>query len=269
MEQGWGDREEEGWGVEVVGEVADEGGGGEVFAVTEEEGLLVGVGVVEAGNDRIDKVGDIDEAAVVIDRAEGEGKARLDEFNQAFHVTRITGTVNEGGTDYRPGHGGVLAKFDQGGFGGEFAFAVGGVGITGGGFGEGVGAEGGHCADGANEDEVFDSSLNCSLGEIDGYLGIDFEEFGGGVGSSVLEDVRSGSEVDDGVDTGESLVPVGVSVEGGGLDLVELGGGEGGISMAADADEGVVLDDEGWGEVATDEACVSGDEYIHAIDKSI
>jgi hypothetical protein len=206
-----------------VGEMADQGGGGEVFAVAEEEGLVMGVGVVEAGDEGIDEVGDVDEAAVVIDGAEGEGKAGVDEFDEAFHVARIAGTVDEGGTDYRPGHGGVLAEFDQGGFGGEFAFAVGGVGVTGGGFGEGVVAEGGHCADGADEDEVFDSGGDGGLGEIDGGLGVDFEEFGGGVGGSILEDVRSGGEVDDGVDAGEGLVPVGVGIEGGGLDLLELG----------------------------------------------
>jgi hypothetical protein len=33
--------------------------------------------------------------------------------------------------------------------------------------------------------------------------------------------------------------------------------------VAADADDGVMLGDEGGGEVATDEACVSGDEYVH------
>ncbi len=115
---------------------------------------------------------------------------------------------------------------------------------------------------------MIDSGLDSGLGKIDGGLGVDFEEFGGGVEGGVLEDVGSGGEVDDSIDTYESLLPVGVCVKGGGLDLLELGGGESGISVAADANDGVVLGNEGWGEVTTNEACVSGDENIHGIDLS-
>jgi hypothetical protein len=64
------DGEQAGGFAECVTEAAEEGGGGEVFAVTDEEGLVSGGGVVDAGGDEVDEVGQGDEAAVVVDAAE-------------------------------------------------------------------------------------------------------------------------------------------------------------------------------------------------------
>ena len=59
----------------------------------------------------------------------------MDEFEQAFHVAGVAGTVNQGGAQDGVGHAAVFGQVDEGLFGGEFAAAIGGVGAAGGGFG--------------------------------------------------------------------------------------------------------------------------------------
>lgn len=127
------------------------------MAVADEEGLVVGGRVGEAGEDGIYEVADVGEAALVGDGAEGDGKFLVDEVDEAGHVARA---VDERGANDGVGHGGTLAEFDELLFGGEFALAVGGIGVAGGVFGENFGASSGHGSDRANEDEVFDASFD-------------------------------------------------------------------------------------------------------------
>jgi hypothetical protein len=54
--------------VEGVGKVANEGGGREVLPSLRMKVWFLALGwLVEAGDDRVDEVGDVDEAALVID----------------------------------------------------------------------------------------------------------------------------------------------------------------------------------------------------------
>ena len=57
----------------VVGDFLEELGGGEVLAVADQEGLVAGLGVGEAGEDGVHQVGEVDQAALVMDGGEGEG----------------------------------------------------------------------------------------------------------------------------------------------------------------------------------------------------
>ncbi len=56
--------------------------------------MVFGVGVMETGNDRIDEVFDVDEAALVIDGTEGEGEIGIEEFDEAFHVAGVARAVD-------------------------------------------------------------------------------------------------------------------------------------------------------------------------------
>lgn len=69
-------------------------GGGDVLTITQQEDLIFGVGTIETGNDRIDQVFDVEEAALVVDRAERQREVGIDKFEQALHVARIAWTID-------------------------------------------------------------------------------------------------------------------------------------------------------------------------------
>ena len=103
------------------------------------------------------------------------------------------------------------------------------------------------------------------MGEAEGGLGVDFEEFGGGVGGGVVEDMRSGGEVDDGIDMieGDGWEGIGDGTYGDEFDgWEEVWGGGGGADGGADA---VVVGCGYCAEVLTDESGCTSDEDVHEV----